>query len=341
MSTTPKNETGNQEEKINTSYWVWTAIFIVFALVLVIHYLPEIKKEFLLLKEVKVYWLILAICFQLLTYLFAAIVYQILLTAYKLDPFPTLWELSKAAIIALFFNQTVPSGGLSGNTYIFNFLQKFKLPVSDTITLIVTEMVCYYSAIEALIIPLFFSCLLFFKSPHLVKVTLAAGILIFIILSALILLAGKKKFLVSIFDRLKKIKFFKKKLSFDFSQGGQQEIKFLKEEPQKVIKAIVFQLLVLLADSATVFALFWGMGIEISPFVVILAFMSTRIIAILPITPGALVVYESSMVLFFTSLGAPVGTSIVVTLLYRLLSFWLPMPAGLILYRREIRTKKG
>ncbi|TWF40436.1 hypothetical protein FHW36_104118 [Chitinophaga polysaccharea] len=322
--------------KVRLSYWVWTVIFIVFAIVLVAHYLPEIKKEVLLLERVKIYWLVIAVCCQLLTYLFAAVVYGILLKAHKLQQQPSIWELIKAAVIALFFNQTVPSGGISGNTYIFRFLQKFKLSARDSVNLIVTEMVCYYAAIEALVLPLLLFCLLFYKSPHVIKIVLFAGIVIFLSLSTLILLAGKQKTLMSIYKKIKKIKFIGKKLSPDFSRGGQSQHQFLKKEPRKVVNAVIFQLLVLAVDSLTVFSLFWGMGVQISPLVVLLAFMCTRIISILPISPGSLVVYESGMVYFLVSLGAPVGTSIVVTLLYRLLSFWLPMPVGLIMYRREL-----
>ncbi|NLR62435.1 flippase-like domain-containing protein [Chitinophaga polysaccharea] len=328
--------TAKPGRKVRLSYWVWTVIFIVFAVILITHYLPEIKKEVLLLEKVKVYWLVIAVCFQLLTYLFAALVYGILLRAYKLQHQPSLWELIKAAVIALFFNQTVPSGGISGNAYIFRFLQKNNLSAANSVTLIVTEMVCYYAAIEVLIIPLLLFCLLFYKSPHVIKIVLFAGIVIFLFLSALILLAGKQKILVRIYKKIKKIKFIGKKLSLDFSQGRQSQTQFLKKEPRKVVNAVIFQLLVLAVDSLTVCSLFWGMGVQISPLVIFLAFMCTRILSILPISPGSLVVYESGMVYFLVSLGAPVGTSIVVTLLYRLLSFWLPMPVGLILYRREM-----
>jgi len=63
------------------------------------------------------------------------------------------------------------------------------------------------------------------------------------------------------------------------------------------------------------------------------------------ITPGALIFYEGGMTLFYTLLGIPAGGAFVVTMLYRALSFWLPMPVGLLLYRKlsnhnEIDTQK-
>ncbi|MFB6454927.1 YbhN family protein [Chitinophaga sp. Hz27] len=326
------------DERIKSSYWIWTVIFIAFAVVLVIHFLPEIRKDLMLLTTVKLYWLIIAIIAQLLTYLFAAIVYQILLRSYALKREPPLSELIKATLISLFFNQTVPSGGISGNTFIFRFLNRFEMPVTDIISLIVIELSCYYAALELLIVGSLLGCLaLTSPTPHAIKVALIAGIFIFVLLGTLMLLAGRKKFLLKVYDKLKKIKFFRKRLSDDLLQTAGVETKLLQHKTIPILKSIIFQLLVLLADSFTVYALFLGLGTRISAFTVLLAFLCTRIIAILPISPGALIVYESSMVFFFSSLGVPVGTSIVVTLLYRLLSFWLPIPAGLVLYREERR----
>ncbi|NIG54069.1 lysylphosphatidylglycerol synthase transmembrane domain-containing protein [Chitinophaga sp. Cy-1792] len=330
--------TDKNDGSINTSYWIWTVIFIVFAVVLVIHFLPEIKKDLLLLKSVKFYWLAFAIMAQLLTYFFAATVYRILIRSYHLKENPSIGALIKATIISLFFNQTVPSGGISGNTFIFRFLKRFDMPVTDIISLIVIELSCYYAALEILIIGSLLGCLLpAGETPHAIKVTLIAGIFIFILLGTLMLLAGRKQFLVKVYDQLRKIKFFRKRLSAEMLETANQETKLLQNKRLPIIKSICFQLLVLLSDCFTVYALLLGLGAETSAFTVLLVFLCTRIIAILPISPGALVLYESSMVFFFSALGVPVGTGIVVTLLYRLLSFWLPMPAGLILYRNEQR----
>lgn len=40
----------------------------------------------------------------------------------------------------------------------------------------------------------------------------------------------------------------------------------------------------------------------------------------------------------FASAGVPPGTAIVVTLVYRFLSFWSPMPIGTFLYRQWLKS---
>ncbi|WP_249219684.1 lysylphosphatidylglycerol synthase transmembrane domain-containing protein [Chitinophaga sp. HK235] len=340
MPVTSNDKTPSSREKIKTSYWVWSVVFFVFALVLIIFYYHDIKKELLLLKRVDIYWLAIAICSQLLTYFFAAIVYRVLLKAYKLERYPDLWELMKATVISLFFNQAIPSGGISGSTFIFGFLESYKVSPTDLISLIVVELMCYYFALEILIILLLLAAIFVYKTPQVFIGTLAAGILIFIFLGFIIVFAGRKKFLAKLFEKMKRIKFIGKNMSLDISQSrGEGSLSFLKKERIKVMKGTLFQLLMIAADCLTIYALLRGMGTSPSPYVVVLTFIGTRIIAVLPLSPGSLVVFESSMVFFLTHLGVPVGTAIVVTLLYRLLSFWFPMPVGFMLYRSELKKK--
>jgi uncharacterized protein (TIRG00374 family) len=100
---------------------------------------------------------------------------------------------------------------------------------------------------------------------------------------------------------------------------------------------IFFHISLFLADAFTIFALFHGLGVSTSFLVAFIAYLLARIISLLPISPGALIIYESSMTYFLTRLGAPLGTSILVTLLFRFLSFWMPMPVGFFLFRKSTK----
>ncbi len=339
MSVLPDHsESSSRGKHIRPSYWIWTCGFIVFAVLLIIYFFPEIKKDLQLLERVEIRWLALAICSQLLTYLFAALVYQALLKEYPTNSIPHLGDLIKATVISLFFNQTMPSGGISGNTFIFRFFKRFNISTTDILSLIIIELLCYYAAWEILILcSLIGSFLTADKTPHVVYITLAAGIGIFLLLSTGILMVGQKKILAVVYRLIRRVKFIRKRLSDSFLQTGIHGSIIQKKTQKHIITGILFQLLMILADSFTVYALFRGLGFSIHGFIVLLAFLCTRIIAILPISPGSLILYESSMVFFLHGLGTPLGVSIVVTLLYRLLSFWLPMPVGFMLFRNEQR----
>jgi uncharacterized protein (TIRG00374 family) len=56
------------------------------------------------------------------------------------------------------------------------------------------------------------------------------------------------------------------------------------------------------------------------------------------ITPGGLGVIEVTLVAITVGYGAPRATAVVAVLSYRLVNYWLPLPAGAIAY---LRTRLG
>ena len=50
----------------------------------------------------------------------------------------------------------------------------------------------------------------------------------------------------------------------------------------------------------------------------------------MPITPGGLGFVESGLTALLVVIGVPVDVSVIATLLYRLVSFWLPIPIGVL-----------
>src|SRR5436189_5355479 len=104
-------------------FYVLSVVIFVF----IAFYFTEIKKDIKLFGKVNGYWLGLAIFGQAGTYLFGAIIYRQLLRVFAIKIRITTWALFQASIITLFFNQTVPSAGVSGNTFFFNFLRRRKV----------------------------------------------------------------------------------------------------------------------------------------------------------------------------------------------------------------------
>jgi len=322
----------------------WLFFFIVFVLVLgfSVFYFSQIKKELLLLEKINSYWLAIALVAQFATYFFTALIYHLLLNTYKQLKNPGLWELIKASVISLFFNQTMPSAGISGNTFFLSFLSKLNVSVSQSMAVILAELLIFYAAMEFVIFSLLLSCLFFYTAPHTFSVTLAAGLAVYLVFGILIALTSRGHALEILFNKIQKIKFLKKLLVRVIHRFQQQVTlekastmpTLLKHNSRTVLTTFLTQLIIIGADGLTIYALFQGLGTPVSPLAVLIAMTSTRIISIIPFLPGALVLYESSMSFFFVSLGVPLGSAIIVTLVYRLLSFWFPIPAGLLLYRK-------
>jgi uncharacterized protein (TIRG00374 family) len=68
------------------------------------------------------------------------------------------------------------------------------------------------------------------------------------------------------------------------------------------------------------------------PSLVILAYAAAEVLAQIPITPGGLGFVEAGLVGTLTLAGVPGGDALAATLLYRLVSYWLPIPLGGIAY---------
>jgi uncharacterized protein (TIRG00374 family) len=65
---------------------------------------------------------------------------------------------------------------------------------------------------------------------------------------------------------------------------------------------------------------------------VLLAYGAAQILSLIPATPGGLGFVEAGLVGLLALAGVDAGTAAVATLGYRLVSYWLPLPAGLVAY---------
>jgi uncharacterized protein (TIRG00374 family) len=71
-----------------------------------------------------------------------------------------------------------------------------------------------------------------------------------------------------------------------------------------------------------------AVGAEPRPSLVLFAYAATGLLALIPFTPGGLGFVEAGLVGTLTLAGVAPQEAIVATLVYRLVSFWLPIPAG-------------
>jgi uncharacterized protein (TIRG00374 family) len=69
-------------------------------------------------------------------------------------------------------------------------------------------------------------------------------------------------------------------------------------------------------------------GADPRPSLVLLAYSTAGIVALLPLTPGGLGIVEASMSGLLILAGVPAGYAVVATLAYRIASYWLPLLAG-------------
>jgi uncharacterized protein (TIRG00374 family) len=96
-------------------------------------------------------------------------------------------------------------------------------------------------------------------------------------------------------------------------------------------------------DYLTLLAALTAVHADPRPSTVLLAFVAAQLLGTLPLTPGGLGFVEAGLTGTLALAGVPAGAAVVATLAYRLVSFWLPIPAGGLaayLHRRYYGSEK-
>lgn len=75
-----------------------------------------------------------------------------------------------------------------------------------------------------------------------------------------------------------------------------------------------------------------AVGAQPRPSLVLLAYVAAAILSLVPFTPGGLGFVEAGLVATLTLAGVRPSHAVVATLVYRLVAFWLPIPAGGVAY---------
>jgi uncharacterized protein (TIRG00374 family) len=211
------------------------------------------------------------------------------------------------------------------------------------------ECICLYVALGLLLISLPLIYISIYKTlPHLFWIVILFGFVLYGGLATFMTVLSNKKTLTYIIKQLSRIKFLRHHLNgiafspegtfSEFGTKGPWGI-FLKYKAQSLV-VIMGQLGVFFADSLTIVALLHGLHVHIAYIVVVLGLLLTFVVTALPISPGGLIIYEGAMTFFFSSMGMPVSTALIVTLIFRVLSFWAPIFLGLLLYK-NVQTDKG
>lgn len=95
-------------------------------------------------------------------------------------------------------------------------------------------------------------------------------------------------------------------------------------------------------DFLCLYAALLGVGARPPLSVTLLAYSAAQLLGQIPLTPGGLGVVEAGLTGTLALAGIPAATAALATLAYRLASFWLPLPAGLLAWtwhRRRYETK--
>jgi len=315
---------------------------------LAIRYMGKLGDIKSVLAQVNPMWIILILCLQAGTYVSYALVLYALVSGEKEKV--SLPVLIRIAVIQLFINQALPSGGISGNGYVWGQLAKRRISPLRCFKVLIMESVSYYIAFLS---ALAFTYMLFrYSSYHIpansapVAYTTMTGVVFFLSLAAFMLALNNRRTLRFLTDRMSRLRFFKRYIqkigASTLLQNGADSGSLSVISLRSLSMAVLYQYLLLGCDLLTVYCLLAAFHTHLPALLLILALLLTTVVGSLPVSPGSLIIYESAMTYFLSLLGVPLHVAMIITLLYRFFTFWLPMPAGLWWYRRlQKKTSHG
>jgi uncharacterized membrane protein YbhN (UPF0104 family) len=273
-------------------------------------------------------WLLLGLLLQMATHLAEARIWQrIVLRAGIARP---LWSYMGLGLAKLFMDQVFPSGGMSGTLIVVRALDRRGIPRAASMAAVVVDVVGYYAAyVAALAIALAVvwvhgSLSRFIILPVMLFAPLAAGV------PAGLVLVSRGQRLPQWIGRLPIVGSGLRALA-EATPG-------IAHDGALIARCASLQAAIVLLDTATLWSMLCALGLSLHPALVFACFMLSTLARTLGPVPGGLGIFEAASVATLKHAGVPIAAGLAATLLYRGLSYWLPMAPGLLLAHRETRT---
>ncbi len=340
------------KERAHRSKWQWFFIVLAFLGFTFILYAGRsvIAETFEILKGVDVRILVLLPILQFVAYAFTAGYYKSALSIFDHNiPYLRAY----GTVVSLYFvEQVLPSGGVSGMSYIAYALRTVASVGLTTIVQISRYLLNY--AAYLLIVPVGLVFLL--REDDINETAIGLGVALFIGLllgAALIsyLLKSQNhidKFveLVSNFinnvakrlfkkDQLIKPDALKKNLA-DFHEGAGE----LLHDRSKIVRPYLFMVGASVVQLTIVYLSYMAVGEKLNPGVVIVAFTIANLVCGISIIPGDVGVHEAVMIFILSSAGVDPAIAISGTLLYRVFNKMIILPIGFIVYTQYLKPPK-
>lgn len=110
--------------------------------------------------------------------------------------------------------------------------------------------------------------------------------------------------------------------------NGVERMRSVAPTPREWARSVGWGTLVWVADCACLMFAFIAVGANVPWQGLLLAYSAGQLAVNLPVTPGGLGVVEGSLTVALVAFGGAQAATVAAVLLYRVLSFWIPIPVG-------------
>lgn len=309
----------------------WFAGALIFAGVMgFLLHVADIAELLAVLKAASPLWIAAALSCQLATYACAAAVWQVVTrrAGYRLD----LPDLLKLAVMELFANQAIPTGGLSGSLLVARGLVRRSISSSIAVTALLIAALSYYAAYfltAALAFVLLWSTGDLSGTWEWLSIMFAAIIILITVLLVAVTITKGRWIPRSLLGR---------PLVARLAKALAKVRTDMASDPRVLGPTIFFQLAIFVLDATTLWFAVRALGVSIGPSPAFLAFVLASVVATVSPIPLGLGSFEGGCIAVLHVLGVSIEAALAATLIFRGMSFWMPMLPGMWLTHREARA---
>ncbi len=277
------------------------------------------KDSFSALVNINLLWVPLIFALSALTYL---------ATSYTLKTFSVYpMKYTDSVIVQLsssFTNKLLPSG-LGGLAINLQFLRTRGHKVSEATPVLTMARIMDFIGF---VVPMLIILLLFHQDlDELLAIDINPKIAIAVVIGLVLLVAS----LMGIRSIRNKVKRFVSEMVGTFIR--------LATNPIVLSKAFISSTIMNLAFLTALFVSLHAVGVDVTYVETVVVFAIATLAGSVSPTPGGLGVLEATMVTVLIALGYDNHLALAGVLLYRLFTYWLPIPFGFISYRYIIKRK--
>lgn len=316
----------------------------------------ELQKAWELLWQVNLWVLILLVPLILLTFFASAETMFAYLRAKGITKKISVFERARMAMELNFVNHTLPSGGVSGISYMTWRLGKLGVSPGKATSAQVVRYVAGFIA-SAILIALSVIMVTIDGEINRWIILVSCSIVAFMVLSTIGLIYlvssrarmhrfagwvsgtinhvtrkithGKKRVLV----REEKVYAFFEDIHDDYTE--------LRRDYRVLLKPILWATLFTAADAMLFAITFWALGTPINPAPLIIAYVLASVAGFIVVTPGGAGAYEAIMVGFLATAGISSSASLAAIVLTRVIILLITIAVGYFFYEDALRRYGG
>lgn len=340
--------------KISGRVWVslLTIVFLAVVLYLARH---EIEQAYKLLDQVNLWILLLLIPAQFISYYAAGeMIFAFLRKkGYIKSERVSFWTLPRLALEMNFVNHVLPSGGVSGISYMGWRLKHFGVSPSRSTSAQLVRMIAAFAGYGILLL---LSIIMMAVDGHINRWVVASAVALTLVMAGAIWLVvyllnhrdridGFASRLTHHANRLVRVVTFGRKEGVlqkeqirHFFAELRDDYTFIRRNLRVLIMPCVWGLVFMIMEIALFYISFVALGYPVNPAPLVIAYGLAGVAGFFVMTPGGAGAYEAIMVAFLTVAGINPGVALLAILLTRVLLMLTTIVTGYAFYQQAVMT---